>query len=179
MKSEITCPYCRATVLVKAMQEGSSGQRIVCDSCKRPIAVYRTTAEALQHRERGVKSASIEGAEFSSDTTYLEIIETEFTKPQNIQVPVGKSLFGRFNPKSHAHLQVLTADPSIDRQHAYFMLNKRGVLEVLDNDSMTGTFVNGEEIKRSERRRLATGDVLTFGATTAIVHLAEGREEDE
>lgn len=164
--------------MVPTSRDREGSQRIVCDECKQPIVVYRTAAEALQHRERGVRSASIESAQFDQDTTYLEVIETEFTKPQNIKVPEGKSLFGRFNPKSTAHLQVLTADPSIDRQHAYFMLNNRGKLEVMDNDSMTGTFVNGAEIGKGERRRLANGDVITFGATTAIVHLA-GEEEDE
>lgn len=164
--------------MVPVSQGGGGGKRIICDKCKQPIAVYRTAAEALQHRERGVKSVSIEGAEFDRETTFLEIIETEFTKPQNIQIPEGKSLFGRFNPKSKADLQVLTADPSIDRQHAYFILNKSGRLEVMDNDSMTGTFVNGGEIDQGERRRLGHGDVLTFGATTAIVHLA-GDDEDE
>ncbi|MBR8703250.1 FHA domain-containing protein [Porphyromonas levii] len=180
MKYEVSCPYCGAT-LVGSMPKDSAGSlRIICDECKQPVVVYQTAAEALQHRERGVKSVSIEGAQFDKETTYLEIIETEFTKPQNLRIPEGKSLFGRFNPKSTAQLQVLTADPSIDRQHAYFMLNKKGKLEVMDNDSMTGTFVNGGEIGKGERRRLASGDVLTFGATTAIVHLAgEEANEDE
>ncbi len=178
MECEVTCPYCGAILSLPKSKDRDGSLRIVCDECKRPIAVYRTAAEALQHRERGVRSVSIEATQFNHDTTYLEVIETEFTKPQNIQVPEGKSLFGRFNPKSTAQLQVLTADPSIDRQHAYFILGKKGKLEVMDNDSMTGTFVNGGEIGKGERRRLSNGDVITFGATTAIVHLA-GTDDDE
>lgn len=178
MHTEITCPYCGAIVGVERKELNSGSARVTCEACKQPIAIYKTNAEALQHSDRRVKATSVEEAQFEDDATYLEIIETEFTKPQHIQIPEGKSLFGRFNPKSTAQLQVLTADPSIDRQHSYFMLKKNGQLEVMDNDSMTGTFVNGEEIAQGERRRLWHGDVLTFGATTAIVHLAGGEEEE-
>lgn len=178
MSTVITCPYCGASLEVTIGHHQDSAERVVCDECKQPIAVYKTAAESLQHRDRSIKAVSIEEADFSEEGTYLEIIETEFTKPQTIQIPEGRSLFGRYNPRSSARLQVLTADPSIDRQHAYFTLSKDGRLEVMDNDSMTGTFVNGAEIDQGERRRLSQGDVLTFGATTAIVHLPHG-EEDE
>lgn len=109
---EISCPYCQATLTPPPIPKGSNSQRIICDECKQPIALYRTEAEALGHRERGVKPTSIEAAQFDTATPYLEIIETEFTKPQRIQLPEGKSLFGRYNPRSSAKLQVLTADPS-------------------------------------------------------------------
>ncbi|WP_297719398.1 FHA domain-containing protein [uncultured Porphyromonas sp.] len=182
MSTVITCPYCGTSLEVTSNHHHQdSAERVVCEKCKQPFALYRTAAEALQHRDRRIKAVSIEGSCFSEDATYLEIIETEFTKPQTIQIPEGKSLFGRYNPRSSAQLQVLTADPSIDRQHAYFQLDRNGHLDVLDNDSMTGTFVNGAEIAQGEHRRLSNGDVLTFGATTAIVHLPheEGDEGDE
>ncbi len=170
-KRQITCPYCGAGIILQDSATNSDTSRVICDSCKHPITIYRSKAEALQHRDRSTKAASLEEAEFDTEAPFLEIIETEFTKPQRIMIPKGKSLFGRFNPKSSAQLQVLTADPSIDRQHAYFLLSKSNQLEVVDNDSMTGTFVNGSEIAQGDRHRLHSGDVLTFGATTAIVHL--------
>lgn len=177
MLTKIICPYCGAIVEVDC-RGLDGGFRVTCEACKQPIAIYRSHAEALQHTDRRIRSISIEEADFDANANFLEIIETQFTKPQQIQIPEGKSLFGRYNPKSKAELQVLTADPSIDRQHCYFMLSKKGTLEVMDNDSMTGTFVNGEEIVLGERRRLHHGDVLTFGATTAIIHLSAEDEQE-
>ncbi|MDO5017313.1 MAG: FHA domain-containing protein [Porphyromonas sp.] len=179
MSHQIHCPYCDTQLTVQVKFNNGTSQRIICDRCKQPIMLYRTAAEALQHRDRGTKATSLEETEFDNTAVYLEIIETEFTKPQKIELPEGKSLFGRYNPKSSAQLQILTADPSIDRQHSYFIRSKNGRVEVMDNDSMTGTFVNGREIDQGERRRLHDGDVLTFGATTAIVHLPDDEDEDD
>lgn len=171
-----SCPYCGATLQLPNEPTQDTSQRIVCDACKQPIVLYRTKAEVLQHRERSTRAISFEEVVNDRHDPYLEIIETEFTKPQNIVIPEGKSLFGRYNPRSSAQLQILTADPSIDRQHAYFIRSKKGRLEVMDNDSMTGTFVNGSEINQGDRCRLHSGDVLTFGATTAIVHFPDDEE---
>lgn len=168
---KINCPYCEAELQVK-IPDGEH-DRIVCEVCKRPIMLYRTEAASLRHQDRSTRAVSLEGELFSEDQVYLEFVETHFAKPQNIQIPEGRSLLGRYNPRSTARLQVLTDDPSIDRQHAWISLNKKGWVEIEDNDSMTGTFVNGLELDPGERRRLDDGDVLTFGATTAIIHLTE------
>lgn len=167
----INCPYC-GTELEVQMLVGEQ-ERMVCDACKRPIMLYKSEAATLRHQDRSTRAVSLEGELFSEDQVYLEFVETHFAQPQYIQIPEGRHLLGRYNPRSEVALQVLTDDPSIDRQHSWISLNKKGWLEIEDNDSMTGTFVNGLELNPGERRRLEDGDVLILGATTAIVHLGE------
>ena len=38
----------------------------------------------------------------------------------------------------------------------------------MDDDSMTGTFVNARELAPGEKRQLSDGDVITLGATSLI-----------
>ena len=38
----------------------------------------------------------------------------------------------------------------------------------MDDDSMTGTFVNARELDPGEKRQLSDGDVITLGATSLI-----------
>ena len=65
MSTVITCPYCGASLEVTIGHHQDSAERVVCDECKQPIAVYKTAAEALQHRDRSIKAVSIEEADFS------------------------------------------------------------------------------------------------------------------
>lgn len=53
-------------------------------------------------------------------------------------------------------------DASASRRHALFVTTEEGV-EVVDDRSLNGTWVNGDRI---ERRRLADGDSILVGRTT-------------
>jgi pSer/pThr/pTyr-binding forkhead associated (FHA) protein len=48
----------------------------------------------------------------------------------------------------------------------------------MDNDSMTGTFVNGVEILLPEKCPLSVGDTITLGATT-LIYLSPKAVEEE
>lgn len=179
MRDKVVCPYCNAVIEVKLSThvDAERAEQVVCNKCHRPIALYKHRAQALLHTERSVKAISLEDARFSEDSIYLEFLENEFAPSQSLRVPEGKSILGRFNPQSTADMQLMTSDPSMDRNHSVLLLNNKGWLTIMDNDSMTGTFVNGLELDPGERRRLSDGDVLTLGATSVIVHL--GGDEDE
>lgn len=178
MKEKIICPYCGGRIGVDVSHlDSEHEERIICELCHKPIAVFRHQAQALLHTDRAVKAVSLEGMQFTDEDIYLEFLENEFAPSQLLTVPEGKSILGRFNPRSSADLQVMTTDPSMDRNHSVLMLNSKGWLTIMDNDSMTGTFVNGLELDPGERRRLTNGDVLTLGATSTIVHLPEEDEE--
>lgn len=178
MNYEICCPYCGHTLSLNISGlDNDTAERIICDQCRKPLALYKQRAKALLHTERGVKAVSVEDAQFSDDSIYLEFIENEFAPTQKLQVPLGKSVLGRHNPKSTADIQVMTGDPSMDRNHSILFLDNKGWLSIMDNDSMTGTFVNGLELDPGERRRLTDGDVLTLGATSVIIHLPDEDEE--
>lgn len=170
MEKLINCPYCGASMSVE-IEVNDQVQHLVCDVCHKPIALYPKKAQALLHTDRAIKAISLEDTFFAPSDIYLEFLENEFAPRQALLVPEGKSMLGRYNPKSSAHLQVMTSDPSMDRNHSVLTLHKNGSLSIQDNDSMTGTFVNGLELDPGEVRRLWDADVLTLGATSIIVHL--------
>jgi pSer/pThr/pTyr-binding forkhead associated (FHA) protein len=51
-------------------------------------------------------------------------------------------------------------DGGVSRRHAVVMTRTDGAVEVLDDGSLNGTFVNGERVRRQV---LAHGDVITVG----------------
>jgi hypothetical protein len=57
---------------------------------------------------------------------------------------------------------IFLVDPSVSRNHATLVI-ENGVVEVEDLHSTNGTFVNGDRL--SSKRRVVSGDVLTFGNT--------------
>lgn len=173
MNTNIICPYCGAKLKVELPNANLERvEHLVCEECHKPIALYAKKAQALIHSDRAIKAISLEDSSLDTGIN-LEFLENEFAPTQSLKVPEGKSILGRYNPKSTAQLQLMTSDPSMDRNHSILQLTKKGVLSIQDNDSMTGTFVNGLELEPGEIRRLWDGDVLTLGATSVIIHLPE------
>lgn len=168
------CPYCEETIEVDTTGVAAEQPtKVLCPHCHKPTLIYATEGEAVAHTDRSVAAVSVERIAFDKSCIYLEVIANQFGATQLIQIPEGEQILGRFNPKSRATLQVVTNDPSMDRNHSVLRLSKKGILDVEDNDSMTGTFLNGLEILPGDRRRLADGDVLTLGATSVIVHMPQ------
>ena len=171
---EMPCPYCGDVNEVDI--EGvvaEQPRKLLCAACHKPILLYATEGEAVAHTDRSIAAVSVEEIAFDKTRFYIEVIANQFGAKQLMQIPEGRHILGRFNPKSRASLQVVTNDPSMDRNHSILRLSKKGILDIEDNDSMTGTFLNGLEILPGDRRRLHEGDVLTLGATSIIIHLPE------
>jgi pSer/pThr/pTyr-binding forkhead associated (FHA) protein len=60
---------------------------------------------------------------------------------------------------------VVLADPTVSRHHA--SVSAQGDTAVVEDlESSNGTFVNGEQV--AQPRRVAAGDVIGLGGTTAI-----------
>lgn len=66
-----------------------------------------------------------------------------------------------------ADLRIL--DQSASRQHARFVI-ERGVVRVRDLGSRNRTWVNGEAIAPGAERTLHSGDVITIGSLTLVLH---------
>jgi DNA-binding NtrC family response regulator len=64
-------------------------------------------------------------------------------------------------------------DPSASRLHARFVLDK-GAVRVRDLGSRNRTWVNGAAIPKDGERSLHSGDVVTIGSMTLILHGAAG-----
>ena len=72
-----------------------------------------------------------------------------------IALRVGMTRIGR-----SASADVAFDDGGVSRRHAVVMTRTDGCVEVLDDGSLNGTFVNGERVRRQV---LEHGDVLTVG----------------
>jgi pSer/pThr/pTyr-binding forkhead associated (FHA) protein len=72
--------------------------------------------------------------------------------------------------------EVVIEDVHVSGCHAKFVSRKDGILEVLDLNSSSGTYVNGAAVQRMD---LATGDRLKFGTVTAIFKYVAGPQLNE
>ncbi len=169
---KIACPYCAKDIeIIPPNVVKAKAEKVVCPHCHRPIAVYASQATLQMHRDRAVKAVAVSLHDFSEQDPYLEIVESRLADSQRLPIPIGESVLGRFTPNSKAEIQVLTDDIDLGRNHARLWLTKKGSLSVADNDSVSGTYVNGQPLAPTDKVRLWDGDVLTLGATTFIVHL--------
>ena len=73
-------------------------------------------------------------------------------------------------------VSIETADPSMDRRHCVINVrrNKQGQLiyTLRDNQSVTGTFLMNEILGDKDRVRIEEGAIITLGATTLILRVA-------
>jgi two-component system response regulator AtoC len=76
----------------------------------------------------------------------------------------GELLIGRASESD-----VRIPDQSASRQHARILLSK-GTVTVVDLGSRNRTWVNGEPIPQGQKRTLASGDVVTIGSLTLVLH---------
>jgi pSer/pThr/pTyr-binding forkhead associated (FHA) protein len=105
----------------------------------------------LTHRSRRQASLALRGpdpgrylAVDDGDEVVLMALRTGMTR-------IGRS----------ASADIAFDDSSVSRHHAAVMARMDGYVEVLDDGSLNGTFVNGERVRRQV---LEHGDVLTLGA---------------
>lgn len=177
MPSTITCPYCASEIQVPTpLASQERGLHTVCGKCHKPIVVYPNFTYLQLHEDRSIKAVAVEVRKFV-EGVFIEVMESPCNRHQEIQIPEGKAMLGKQNADSDTDLQILTDDLDLARNHATLWLKKDGSLMVQDNASRTGTFVNGDRLKKGDWRRLNPGDVLLLGATTCIVHLPEDEED--
>lgn len=173
------CPYCRANIEVVAPSAKEHGAELnICPDCHKPIAVYSCRATSMQHSDRSVKAVVVTPSIDQDCDPWLEVVENQFTIRQDYPVPMGTSILGRQNKDSAADIQVFTADPSMSRNHIR-LIRRRHNISVMDNESNTGTFVNGRLLARGEQVHLRDGDVLSLGALSVIVHMPSEEEDEE
>lgn len=110
---------------------------------------------------------------------YLRVVENIFSYSALLPLGEGLNTLGRNNGKgTTVTLPIESNDPSMDRNHAQLWVSTQGDAEIMDNDSMTGTFVNGVEILLPEKCPLSVGDTITLGATT-LIYLSPKAVEEE
>lgn len=177
---DVTCPYCGATTPAAVPEEEcEQAEKASCNKCHKPFAVYSSEARMRQHEDRSVKAVCVDEKDYLNEGYYLEFLENEHAHPQDIKIPLGVSVLGRYNKDSSADLQLFTADIDMERQHAKLTLKDNGRCYISDNNSNGGVFVNGIRLKKRELLLLNIGDIIALGSSTAIVHLPEDEDEFE
>ncbi|GMV79749.1 MAG: hypothetical protein AMXMBFR7_09330 [Planctomycetota bacterium] len=64
---------------------------------------------------------------------------------------------------------VIKGDTAISREHCRFEVDSdSGVCELVDMGSSNGTFLNGKQLQKDERRRLRPGDKVQVGLTVLV-----------
>lgn len=174
-KNELTgfilCPKCKKRIVLERILTNATveGQvKMSCPACATLLG-FTLKGDTLrllqeQYAEQWQVSSSQELA------GYLQVVENSFGPSALLPITFGTHILGRYNGRSTtATLPVLTQDPSMDRNHTNVIAKEdEGSIILIDNDSMTGTFVNGVELAPQEEYALKAGDTLTLGATSLI-----------
>jgi pSer/pThr/pTyr-binding forkhead associated (FHA) protein len=70
-------------------------------------------------------------------------------------------------------IPVFHDDPSISREHAVVVIDRKGGVRVRDLGSRNGVLLNGKAIGRYAETDVRFGDRLTVGGTTLVLHEGE------
>ena len=160
----ILCPKCDNYITFDETKY-SEGQSLVfiCEHCKKQfsIRIGRTKLKATRKDEVLDEQAN------SRDCGSVVVVENVF----------GYKQVHPLNKGTEVDVSIETADPSMDRKHCVINVskNKQGKLiyTLRDNQSITGTFFMNEVLGPKDRVRLEEGSIITLGATTLILRVAE------
>lgn len=113
---------------------------------------------------------------------YISVIENVFCFKQKLPLVLGDNVIGRRNKDTDGvDVPIITSDPSMGRKHCVIHVkeDKEGTYSYFLRDfpSLTGTFLGNVLVGKKEQIRIEEGAVVTIGATTFILHGADGSEE--
>ncbi len=147
-----------------------------CDECGKQFGIRMGTTKlkATQKEDRPDEMANEQGC------GSIVIIENVFHYKQVIPLQMGDNVIGRYQKGNPINTAFETVDPSVDLNHCTINVSrdKRGQLRytLFDNNSNTGTFIGGDEIKGRDRRIIENGTLFTIGATSIILRSADSEE---
>lgn len=171
----ILCPYCKKRLgasWIRSVLDKNGHVDTLCPGCHRRLAFsLRKPESSIQTEETSTPHAHRH--EESQPLAYLQVVENVFGFAAQFPLYEGLNRIGRYNDR-HTDIEVAirTADPSLDRNQSLLTIEKNDEREavaiIMDDDSMTGTFVNARELDPGEKHQLSDGDVITLGATSLI-----------
>lgn len=171
----IRCPKCE-NYLTFDETKYAEGQSLVfeCDQCKKQFSIRlgKTKMKAPQKEEK------VDEEEFKEAFGNITVIENVFGFKQVLPLEEGDNVIGRRCVGNVINVPIETSDLSMDRRHCIINVkrNKQGALiyTLRDGPSLTGTFLNNEILSDKDRIRIEDGAIVTLGATTFILHAADG-----
>ena len=170
----ILCPKCDYYITFDETKY-SEGQSLVfiCEHCKKQFSIRIGKSKLRATRKEEV----LDEQENSRDFGSVVVVENVFGFKQVLPLKEGDNVIGRRNKGTEVDVSIETADPSMDRRHCVINVrrNKQGQLiyTLRDNQSVTGTFLMNEILGDKDRVRIEEGAIITLGATTLILRVAE------
>lgn len=173
----IICPFCKHRIAANEFpkqQKRNGHVEMPCPGCKRRLAFTileshpSTTSSQLDENK-------LPASESAVDTHMaLHVVENRFGYAAQFPLLEGMNRVGRYNNK-HTDIEVAirTSDPSMDRHHCLIFVERVADgndfnAYIMDDDSMTGTFINMRELVPDEKHLLEDGEVITLGATSIL-----------
>ena len=174
LMKRILCPKCDNYITFDETKY-AEGQSLVfiCEHCKKQfsIRIGKTKLKATRKEEVLDEQAN------SRDCGSIVVVENVFGYKQVHPLKEGDNVIGRRNKGTEVDVSIETADPSMDRKHCVINVsrNKKGALvyTLRDNQSITGTFLMNEVLGPKDKVRIEEGAIITLGATTLILRVAE------
>ena len=174
----ILCPKCdNYVVFDETIQEPGRPVGLVCQRCGHAftLRLRKKNGSAPEAAPAGKSEVEIRPAD--EGYGHITVIENGFGYKQELPLAPGDNVIGRQSKGNEIQVPILTADPSMGRNHCVIRVTngKRNewVYTLRDFPSLTGTFIGNKCLGKNEQVRLQNGDVVTIGATTFIVNIPE------
>ena len=170
----ILCPKCDNYITFDETKY-TEGQSLVfiCEHCKKQFSIRIGRTKLKATRKEEVLDEQANAQDFGS----VVVVENVFGYKQVHPLKEGDNVIGRRNKGTEVDVAIETSDPSMDRKHCviHVVRNKQGRLNytLRDNQSVTGTFLMNEILGPKDRVRLEEGAIITLGAMTLILRIAE------
>ena len=170
----IRCPKCDNYITFDETKY-AEGQSLVfiCTDCKKQFSIRIGKTKLKATRKEEVLDEQANSQDFGS----IVVVENVFGYKQVHPLKEGDNVIGRRNKGTEVDVSIETNDPSMDRKHCILNVsrNRQGklVYTLRDNQSITGTFLMNEVLGPKDKVRIEEGAIITLGATTLILRVAE------
>lgn len=170
----IRCPKCDNYITFDETKY-AEGQSLVfiCTDCKKQFSIRIGKTKLKATRKEEVLDEQANSQDFGS----IVVVENVFGYKQVHPLKEGDNVIGRRNKGTEVDVSIETNDPSMDRKHCVLNVsrNRQGklVYTLRDNQSITGTFLMNEVLGPKDKVRIEEGAIITLGATTLILRVAE------
>lgn len=169
----VRCPKCDNYITFDESRY-EDGQSLVfeCDVCRKQFAIRigKSKLKATQKEE------VVDENEHSDAYGSIVVVENVFHYKQVLPLKLGDNVIGRYVKGTSISTPIETVDPSVDTKHCIINVkkNKQGKLiyTLRDAPSNTGTFYMNDILTDYDRVRIEDGAIVTIGATTLILRVA-------
>jgi len=173
----VRCPKCDNYITFDETQY-IDGQTLVfqCPECNKQFGI-RIGKSQLKETH---KDENLNEQENAKEYGSIVVVENVFHYKQVIPLHMGDNVIGRYVRGTDINTPIETVDPSVDTKHCIIRVqrNKKNKLQYIlrDAPSNTGTFYMNQILRNQDRVKLEEGSIITIGATTLILRIAEESE---